>query len=175
MAEKKENVITHTMHSGLVLGVLLIVRDFMVQDVFYNNLFAILILNFAGFVASIYCILFFTKKYDKEILNGKISYASALYYAFNMFFFAGMIVAAFSFVYFQYINPDYLGKQEEILTKLLKQLNLPEEDLLRNMPVPTPANAALNTLWSIVVNGLIIALFTSLPFRKRKSIQNNQS
>ncbi len=51
MAEKKENVITHTMHSGLVLGVLLIVRDFMVQDVFYNNLFAILILNFAGFVA----------------------------------------------------------------------------------------------------------------------------
>jgi len=181
MAEKKENIITHSMHSGLILGGLLVVRDFLLQDVFSNNLFMVFLLSLAGFAVSIYCILFFTKKYNNEVLNGEISYAKALHYAFYMFFFAGMIVALFAFIYFQYINPDYLSNQGEMFINLLKQLNpseeamKPYENLFRNMQVQTPANAALNTLWSVVFNGFIIALFTSLFFRKPKNIQNNQS
>ncbi len=178
MAEKKENIITHSMHSGLILGGLLVVRDFLVQDVFNTSLFAVLFLSLAGLAVSVYCIFFFTKKYNSEILNNKISYGKSLNYAFYLFFFAGMIVALFAFFYFQYINPDYLSERGETFINLLKQLNPPAEvikpyeDLLGNMPAQTPANAALNTLWSVVFNGFIIALFTSLFFRKRKNIQN---
>jgi hypothetical protein len=181
MTEKKENVITHSMHSGLILGGLLSVRDFLVQDVFNGSLFAVLLLSLAGFAVSVYCIFFFTKKYNREVLNNEISYWKALQYAFYMFFFAGMIVALFAFIFFRYINPDYLGGQGEMFINLLKQLNPPAEamkpyeDLFGNMPVQTPANAALNTLWSVVFNGFIIALFTSLFFRKRENIQNDKT
>ena len=175
MAEKKENIITHSMHSGLILGGLFIVRDFLSQDVFNTSVFAVSFLSIGGLAISIYCIFFFTKKFDKKVLKGKISYGSALSYGFYMFFFAAMIAALFSFVYFQYINPDYLAQRGEMLVNLLQQLNPPKEvmkpyeEMFMKMAVPSNASAAFNNLWSIAFNGFIICLFTSLFFRKRKS------
>ena len=175
MAEKKENIITHSMHSGLILGGLFVVRDFLLQDAFNNNVFAVFFLIIGGFAISIYCIFFFTKKFDKEVLKGKISYGNALSYGFYMFFFAAMILALFSFVYFQYIDPDYLAQRGEMFVNLLKQLNPPKEvmkpyeDMFMNIAVPSNASAAINNLWSTAFNGFIICLFTSLFFRKRKN------
>lgn len=182
MAEKKENIITHSMHSGLILGGLLVVCDFLSMNVFNNNVLAILLLAITGFIISIYCIFFFTKNFDKEVLKGKISYTNALSYGFYIFFFAAMIVALFSFIYFQYINPDYLAQRGEMLTNLFKQLNNffqlnPQETAMIktyenrfiNMEVPSNANAAFEILWSVAINGFIICLFTSLFFRKRKN------
>jgi len=174
MAEKKENIITHSMHSGLILGGLFIVRDFLLQSVFNTSIFAMFFLVIGGFVISIYCIFFFTKKFDMEVLKGQISYGRALSYGFYMFFFAAMITALFSFVYFQFINPDYLAQRGEMFVNLLQQLNPPKElmktyeDAFRKMTVPSSASAALDNLWSIAFNGFIICLFTSLFFRKRK-------
>jgi len=174
MAEKKENIITHSMYSGLILGGLLVVRDFFSLVVFNNNTFMILLLSIVGFVIPFFCIFYFTKKFDNEVLKGKISYASALSYGFYMFFFAAMIIALFSFIYFQYVNPDYLTQQGDIFINLLKQLNLPEEtikkyeDLLTGADTPTAANAAISGLWLFVFLGFILCLFTSLYFRKRE-------
>jgi len=175
MAEKKENIITHSMHSGLILGGLFIVRDFLLQSVFNTSVFAMFFLVIGGFAISIYCVFFFTKKFDMEVLEGQISYGRALFYGFYMFFFAAMITALFSFVYFQYINPDYLAQRGEMFISLFLQLNLPEElmktyeDMFKNMAVPSSASAAISNLWSIAFNGFIICLFTSLFFRKRES------
>ncbi len=175
MAEKKENIITHSMYSGLILGGLLVVRDFLSLVVFNSNTFMILLLSVVGFVIPFFCIFYFTKKFDKEVLNGSISYASALSYGFYMFFFAAMIIALFSFIYFQYINPDYLAQQGDTFINLLKQLNIEEEtinkyeSLLTNTETPTAANAAISSLWSFAFLGLIISLFTSLFFRKKKN------
>ena len=174
MAEKKENIITHSMYSGLILGGLLVVRDFLSLAVFNNSTFMMLLLSIFGLVIPFFCIFHFTKKFDKEVLKGTISYVNALSYGFYMFFFAAMIVALFSFVYFQYIDPDYLAQQGDIFIHFLKQLNLSEEtikryeDLLANTNTPTAANAAINGLWSFTFLGFIICLFTSLFFRKRE-------
>ena len=174
MAEKKENIITHSMYSGLILGGLLVVRDFFSLIVFNNSAFMVLLLSIAGFVIPFFCIFHFTKKFDREVLKGTISYANALSYGFYMFFFGAMIIALFSFIYFQYINPDYLAQQGDIFMNLLKQLNVPEEtmkkyeDLLKNTETPTAANAAISGLWSFTFLGFMICLFTSLFFRKRE-------
>ncbi len=167
MAEKKENIISHSMRSGLILGGLLVMCDFLSLIVFKNSNFIIFLLNFVGLVIPVFCIFHFTTKFNKEVLNGKISYANALFYGFYMFFFAAMIISPFSYVYFQYINPDYLAQQGGEIMNLLNQY-LPEETVEKTNPViPTAANAALTGLWAFTFLGLIMSLFTSLFFRKK--------
>lgn len=171
---KKENIFTHSMYSGLILGGLLVVRDFLSLAVFSSSTFMILLLSVVGYIIPFFCIYYYTKKFDKDVMKGKISYASALSYGFYMFFFASMIIALFSFIYFQYIDPDYLSRQSDLLMDIIKQLNLPEdmvgkyEQLLTNENTPTAAQAALNGLWSFTFMGFIICLFTSFFFRKKK-------
>jgi hypothetical protein len=175
MAEKKENIITHSMHSGLILGGLIVVRDFLSLVVFNGNVFMLLLLGLVGFVIPFFCIFHFTKKFDREVLKGKISYLNALSYGFYMFFFAAMIIALFSFIYFQYVNPDYLAQQGDAFINILKQLSFPKEivkkyeDVLTGVQTPTAAGAAISGLWAFTFSGFIICLFTSLFFRKRKN------
>ena len=168
MTEKKENIITHSMYSGLILGGLLVMRYFLSLVVFSNSVPMMLLLSIIGFVIPFFCIFYFTKKFDREVLKGDISYGKALSYGFYMFFFAAMILALFSFVYFHYINPDYLAQQGEAFINLLKELNLSEETI-KNTEIPTATRFAISVLWTFSILGFIICLFTSLFFRKRKN------
>jgi len=179
MAEKRvENMITHTMTSGLILGGLLVACDLLSSTLFSTNAFMLLLLSLAAFIIPIYCIFHFTKKFDKEILNGGISYGKALSYGFYMFFFASMIIAFFSFIYLQYINPANLDQRINMAMNAIGMLNMPEETvkkyealLIESGPL-TATSVAIGSLWEFTFRGVIISLFTSIFFRQKKREEN---
>jgi len=175
MAEKRENIISHAMRSGLVLGGLMVV-SYLLSATFVKNIPVQFLLGLIGLIVSIWVIFYFTRKFDKDVLKGEISYVSALSYGFYMFFFAGMIVALFLYIYLRYLDPNFLTELGNSFIQYYKDHHLLEDSIIKQfeaqlsgLEVPTPAQTAIASLWTFSFTGFIIVLFTSIFFRKKKN------
>ncbi|HOI27557.1 MAG TPA: DUF4199 domain-containing protein [Paludibacteraceae bacterium] len=185
--ETKENIFTHSMKSGLYIGALLIAYDFFYMKCVISS--AVAMITFGGllyFAATVYLLFCFTKKYDKEVLNGNISYLKALSYGFYVFFFGSMLYAVYTYVYLGFINQDGLVQVKDFYFGLFSQieavaaknpnsiesavaLSIPDyKVILEDMVNSSTSKWALDTLWSSSFRGFFLCLFFSIFFRKKK-------
>ena len=121
--ETKENIFSHSMKSGLYIGALLIAYDFFYMKCVISS--SVTMITFGGllyFAATVYLLFRFTKKYDKEVLNGNISYLKALSYGFYVFFFGSMLYAVYTYVYLEFINQDGLVQVKDFYFGLFSQI-----------------------------------------------------
>jgi hypothetical protein len=173
MAEKKENIISHSMRSGLITGVLLTLCYFLsITGLYAKSISLLFFVSLLWIAIPIGCIFYFTKKFNKEVLGGNISYGSALTYGFYMFFFASMIVAMLAFIYLQLINPDYLYDQIPLTIEIFKPYLLEDhlrelEDIVSKVEVPTAGETAIHILWRFTFLGFLTSIITSFFFRRR--------
>jgi hypothetical protein len=173
MAEKKDNIISHSMRSGLTTGVLLSVCYFLsIAGLYAKSVMMLFGVSLIWIIIPIACIFYFTRKFNNEVMEGGISYGSALSYGFYMFFFASMIVAILAFVYIQLINPDYLYEQIPLTIEIFKPYLLADhlkelETITSNVTIPTAGEIAMHILWRFTFLGFLTCLVTSFFFRKR--------
>ncbi len=163
------SAVNTAMKYGLMAGVSLILITVLFYVLNYMpkgavNMFPYLIIG--GFI--IYgCI-----EYRENECGGFLSYGSAVKTGVLIALFASIIMAAYTYIFYQFIDPAYvnviLNAQEEALVE--KNLSQEMIDVQMDMvkKFMTPMYLALFTVFGFVIFGLIISLITSIFVRKEK-------
>lgn len=157
-----------TMTNGLILGALFS-ANFLVS---LSKTFIGSILSLALFVL----ILFFTYKSSvknrENNLLGEITYIQAVLFIVLSFFYAGIISSIVKFVYFQFINPEYLSLILDEGLRVMEQMKFPVDpeayeqikDLLK------PASFSLQYIWMNTILGILTGAIMAIFIKKEKNI-----
>lgn len=118
--------------------------------------------------------------FRKRDLDNAISYGQALHFSLLLCFYASLIVAFVSYIYFKWIDTAYLIKalrvSQDATLQLMQQFGMETADIdkmienFEQLPAPTPLSSAMNQIFTNTIMGGIIALFTSFVIRRNPPI-----
>ena len=159
------------MWHGLILAIYLVIRFFFMvssaNSTILNLLFIFITIG-VPFVAY-YLGKDFKKKTDEEL-----TYRNFYTHGFFMFFFASLILAAVEYVYYGFINTEFITEQYNTLLQnieILKQ-TMPDasqiEEIVNESPIPTASQMAMQNVWMYSFVGIIISLINAYILNKKR-------
>jgi hypothetical protein len=163
----KNNKMQHAMYAAAILGVYLLIK-------FYITIYAQVV--FLGMVLTLfvpYLVFMFQKKYRDGLLQGKITYSDAFTYGIYLFFFASLILGLGQFVFYNFINPEYLINTYNAAIDMMRQIGMPEA-IIDEAIVQGPFEPISFVLQAILLNsvlGLLISAVTA-NFVKKTDLPN---
>ena len=146
----------HAMNYGAVMG-LLFSLNFLVTTVK-----SIAFLQYLFIVVIIYCAYRFVVHCRENVMDGVISYGSALWYNMQLFMYGAMISALVRYVFYAYIKPDFL--QNQLNETIMALQGTPMADVIsgevyqQTVEMMTPLNMALQAIWLNLMLGLLLGL-----------------
>lgn len=155
------------MNWGGILGLVLIAYSLVLYMLDANESSAAQWVSYVFIGAGIFLA---TKNKRDGDLNGVISYGQGLGIGVGVAFFASVLVAAYTFVFFGFIDPDML---EEMILRTEDQMyeqGLPDDqvemamEMTRKFMMPGPMAAMVVLTYTFV--GFIISLITSAILKK---------
>ena len=168
---QQSKVYNAAMWHGLILAIYLVIRFFFMvssADSTILNLLFIFITIGVPFVAY-YLGKDFKKKTDEEL-----TYRNFYTHGFFMFFFASLILAAVEYVYYGFINTEFITEQYNTLLQnieIIKQ-TMPDvsqlEEIVNSSPIPTASQMAMQNIWMYSFAGIIISLINAYILNKTK-------
>lgn len=171
MEIQQSKVYNAAMWHGLILAIYLVIRFFFMvssADSTILNLLFIFITIGVPFVAY-YLGKDFKKKTDEEL-----TYRNFYTHGFFMFFFASLILAAVEYVYYGFINTEFITEQYNTLLQnieILKQ-TMPDasqiEEIVNESPIPTASQMAMQNVWMYSFVGIIISLINAYILNKKR-------
>lgn len=171
MEIQQSKVYNAAMWHGLILAIYLVIRFFFMVSSANNtilNLLFIFITIGVPFVAY-YLGKDFKKKTDEEL-----TYRNFYSHGFFMFFFASLILAAVEYVYYGFINTEFITEQYNTLLQnieILKQ-TMPDatqvEEIVNESPIPTASQMAMQNIWMYSFAGIIISLINAYILNKKQ-------
>ena len=164
----KPEALKHAMYFGLMLGVVFALNFFF--STLHNGWFVLLML-FVTFTIP-YLVYRLTVDCRDRVSGGVISYGAALWYGTQLFFYAALISAVFKFIYFKFLNPDYLPNMINESLKILDELNMLSGELTEEQvrQLLTPLYVTMQYIWMDVIMGVLVSLVTAAFAKKDKSI-----
>ncbi|MDD3321838.1 MAG: DUF4199 domain-containing protein [Paludibacter sp.] len=162
------NIIKSAMTNGLILGVLFSV-NFLLS---VSKSIPLVLLSY-GLMAFILVLTFqFSKRFRDKECNGIISFGKSFSFILLSYFFAALISSIVKFIYFQFINPEYLSKLLNESMKAVEMLKLPIDSASYEQMegMMKPATFSLQFVWLNVFMGTIIGLIMSPFIKKEKNI-----
>jgi len=162
------NIIKSAMTNGLILGVLFSV-NFLLS---ISKSIPFVLLSY-GLMALILVLTFqFSKQFRDKECNGIISFGKSFSFILLSYFFAALISSIVKFIYFQFINPEYLSKLLNDSMKAVEMLKLPIDSASYEQMegMMKPATFSLQFVWLNVFMGTIIGLIMSPFIKKEKNI-----
>ena len=171
MEIQQSKVYNAAMWHGLILAIYLVVRFFFMvssaNSTILNLLFIFITIG-VPFVAY-YLGKDFKKKTDEEL-----TYRNFYSHGFFMFFFASLILAAVEYVYYGFINTEFITEQYNTLLQnieILKQ-TMPDasqiEEIVNESPIPTASQMAMQNVWMYSFAGIIISLINAYILNKKR-------
>lgn len=164
----KPDVLKHAMYFGLILGLIFCLNFFLST---FDN----------GFLTALQWVVTLTIPYlvyrlmvdcRDRVSGGAISYGAALWYGIQLFFYASLISGIFKFIYFKFLNPDYLPNMLNESLRILDELNMLSgsqvEEQVRQLL--TPLYVSIQYIWMDVILGVLVSLITAAFAKKDKSI-----
>ncbi len=111
-------------------------------------------------------------KFRDNECEGTITYGKSLSYIFSTFFFGSLIVAIVKFFYVQFVNREFLDNLLQESFKVIESLKIPvNEEMYTDLEkMMSPIGFAAQTIWTILLYGLILGLILSFFVKKEKSI-----
>jgi hypothetical protein len=164
----QENIFKSAMKSGLILGVLFTL-DF-ILTVIGGTVSGLL--GWVVLVATIVVIWKLSCQYRDNECEGIISYGKSLGYILLSVFYASLISAFVSLIYFQLINPDYLLETFSEVMKKLEEMKISVTDEIEIFVqgLLKPVSMAFISIFSNMFFYLIVGLIMSAFVKKEKSI-----
>ena len=167
---QQSKVYNAAMWHGLILAIYLVIRFFFMvssaNSTILNLLFIFITIG-VPFVAY-YLGKDFKKKTDEEL-----TYRNFYSHGFFMFFFASLILAAVEYVYYGFINTEFITEQYNTLLQnieIIKQ-TMPDathiEEMVNNSPIPTASQMAMQNVWMYSFAGIIISLINAYILNKK--------
>lgn len=168
---QQSKVYNAAMWHGLILAIYLVIRFFFMvssaNSTILNLLFIFITIG-VPFVAY-YLGKDFKKKTDEEL-----TYRNFYSHGFFMFFFASLILAAVEYVYYGFINTEFITEQYNTLLQnieILKQ-TMPDasqiEEIVNESPIPTASQMAMQNVWMYSFVGIIISLINAYILNKKR-------
>lgn len=104
--------------------------------------------------------------------KGYITYWKAFSLILLTFFFAALISSVVKYIYFQFINPDYLDQMFQETMKLLNSMKFTVTETMidQTKSMLKPATYTLVFIWTNVFMGLIVGLIMAAFVKKEKTI-----
>jgi hypothetical protein len=118
--------------------------------------------------------LFLVVKKVKEVrFNGVITFGQAYGVAFKSAVFASILVGIFTYMFYQFIDPDAINQILEVSEQeMYKQGQLSEEQIEQSLKLvakfTTPVPLAVTTFFSYTIIGALLALIPSAILRTKK-------
>lgn len=152
------------MQNGLAVGIL-----FSINFLLSISKITPLVLISYGLMGIILVVTYRTTiRFRENECSGEITFGKAFSFIILTYFFAALISSVVKYIYFQFINPEYLSKLLNESLKAVEMLRLPIEnatyDQMENMM--KPATFSLQYIWMNVLLGTLIGL-TMAPFIKK--------
>lgn len=168
---QQSKVYNAAMWHGLILAIYLVIRFFFMvssaNSTILNLLFIFITIG-VPFVAY-YLGKDFKKKTDEEL-----TYRNFYSHGFFMFFFASLILAAVEYVYYGFINTEFITEQYNTLLQnieIIKQ-TMPDasqiEEIVNESPIPTASQMAMQNVWMYSFAGIIISLINAYILNKKR-------
>ena len=164
----KPEALKHSMYFGLMLGIIFSLNFFLstLNSVVFSALQWVVTLSIP------YVVYRLTIDCRDRVNGGVMSYGLALWYGIQLFFYAAMISSVFKFMYFKFMNPDFLPNMLNESLKVLDQLDMPlnmvNEEQMRQ--ILTPLYVSIQYIWMDVLLGVFVSLVTAAFAKKDKSI-----
>lgn len=161
-------IMKSTMNNGLILGILFTL-NFLLS---ISKTIPFILLSYALMAFILVYTYQSAKRYRDRVCEGFINYGNVFSFILLSYFFAGLISAIFKYIYFQYIQPEYLAKLLNESYKALDMLNVQIDDATYKQmeSMLKPANFSLQIIWLNVFLGTVIGLIMSFFLKKQKSI-----
>ena len=155
----------HAMNFGAVMGVLFSLNFLVV------TIKSVAFLQYLLIVAIIYCAYRFVVHCRENVMDGTISYGSALWYNMQLFMYGAMISAMVRYVFYAYIRPDFLQNQLNETIQVLQDTSMADmisgEVYQQTVEMMTPLNMALQAIWINLILGLLLGLIIAAIVKKQ--------
>lgn len=164
----KPEALKHAMYFGLLLGVIFSVNFFLstLTGVLFTSLQWVVTLSIP------YIVYRLTVDCRNRVCGGAVSYGVALWYGIQLFFYAALISAVFKFIYFKFLNPEFLPNMLGETMRLLDELKISSDtfDEAQMRELMTPLYMSMQYIWLDVFLGLLVSLVTAIFAKKDKSL-----
>ena len=164
------NIFTSAMRGGLALGVLFSVNFLL--SVPQNTITGLLTYAVMAVIVIVAATYRLTARFRDQECGGYIGYDKAFAFILFSFFYAALISSLVKFIYFQFINPDYLGNLYNQSMLTLEKMGLSAADGVEESleALLQPASFALQYIWVNLLAGCFVGLITAAFIKKEKSI-----
>ena len=168
---QQSKVYNAAMWHGLFLAAYLVVRFFFMVNSEHNTILNIL---FIALTVGIPFVAYYLGKDFKKKTNEELTYRNFDSHGFFMFFFASLILAAVEYVYYGFINTEFITEQYNTLLQnieIIKQ-TMPDaselEEIVNSSPIPTASQMAMQNIWMYSFAGIIISLINAYILNKKR-------
>jgi hypothetical protein len=175
MEEKPRSATMHAMYYGLITGAAMIIFFLIlyVADLYMNN--------YIGNISFLFLIggmVWGTLEYRKTYLNGFMTYGKAFSTCFMIALFAAILSAFFTFIFAEFINPNYsqeiLEKAREGMMSSGRQMTDEQMDqaLIWTQRFTTPVMMAIWGLITSVAISAVLSLLEAIFLKKEDKSLN---
>ena len=174
MTERK-SLLRYSMEGGLWLGLYIVVRFFCGIASMYSPIFDMLAL--AMYVGTPFLLYYIMFQFHRN--NGYVSGFSLLWMmGIMLFFFASLICCVPEYIFYQYIDPDYVGNAMKQSLQLIDEWGILKDDAavetyreaVDKGAVPSAMQMIMSSVWSNVFLGSLLSIVVApiVNSRKRK-------
>ena len=169
------NVLNAAMKYGLIMGIVFSVN-------FLLSVSGNAIITLLGYlVVAFICVLTyrFAIAYRDKENGGTISFGHAFFFIILLFLFAAIISSLFKFIYFKYLNVNYLPMLLEQSVSMMQQLqeqfhlSVPDDYYETMDKMMSPTAYTLQYIWVNTFLGVVMGLIIAPFVKKDKDIFNN--
>ena len=168
---KQSKVYNAAMWHGLFLAAFLVARFLIMVNAGQNALLDTLTICCT---IGIPFVAYYLGKDFKKKSEEALTYRNFYSHGFFMFFFASLILAAVEYVYYGFINTDFIGEQYNNLLANIETLKetMPDvsqlEEIVNSSQIPSASQMAMQNIWMYSFAGIIISLINAYILNKKR-------
>lgn len=171
---ERKSLLIYSMEGGAWLGLYLVLRFVCSVAGTVSPLFdAVALVMFALTPIVLYYLMLQYHRHNNYVSGFSLLWMMGI----MLFFFASLICAIPEYVFYQYIDPDYIANAMSQSVKLIEELGLMQNDetynqmrqLISEGTTPTALQMIMSSMWSNVFFGSLISILVALFVTRRKS------
>lgn len=156
----------HAMNFGAIMGLVFSI-NFLITTVK-----SLAFLQYGFVVVIIYLVYRFAVHCREIVMDGVMSYGSALGYIMQLFMYGSMISAFIHYLFYMYIKPNFLVNQLNETMQTLQGTPMVEvitgDVYQQTLEMMTPLNVALQSIWLNLILGLLLGLVMAGVVKRNK-------
>jgi len=179
MEEQQTNSLKLSMTYGIYLAGISIILAVIIWAgnlMEYLGLFGSLFLAIIQLVIVVSFLLFFTKLYRNNLLDGKITFSQAFTFGVLIIVFSSVISSLYSYIFNKFIDPEYshriMTMMQDKTYQYMTSKGVPENQIDQAMKsfedrgIPSPLETLKSSLIFGIIGGAIMSLISSAIVKK---------